>query len=139
MPGTLLGCGERLDVRGGAAEGITLQQPGGKVNDAIRNGATMHEIREFAGHADIRTTEVYFVRKEGRRRGSRPRASRSASRGARASEPGLERLRREVMPPIIFQDAGANAEYADADFFKDRIGNPNTRKAYKDAVDRISI
>jgi len=31
------------------------------INDAIRNGATM---REFAGHADIRTTEVYFIRKE---------------------------------------------------------------------------
>jgi len=24
----------------------------------------MHEVREFAGHADIRTTEVYFMRKE---------------------------------------------------------------------------
>ena len=24
----------------------------------------MHEVREFAGHADIRTTEVYFVRRE---------------------------------------------------------------------------
>jgi integrase len=34
------------------------------IDDAIRNGATMHEVREFAGHADIRTTEVYFVRKE---------------------------------------------------------------------------
>jgi len=34
------------------------------INDAIRNDATMHEVREFAGHADIRTTEVYFVRKE---------------------------------------------------------------------------
>src|SRR4051794_30104196 len=34
------------------------------INDAIRNGATIHEVREFAGHADIRTTEVYFVRKE---------------------------------------------------------------------------
>jgi site-specific recombinase XerD len=34
------------------------------INDAIRNGATMHEVREFAGHADIRTTEVYFVRRE---------------------------------------------------------------------------
>lgn len=34
------------------------------INDAIRNGATMHEVREFAGHADIRTTELYFVRKE---------------------------------------------------------------------------
>jgi site-specific recombinase XerD len=34
------------------------------INDAIRNGASMHEVREFAGHADIRTTEIYFVRKE---------------------------------------------------------------------------
>ncbi len=34
------------------------------INDAVRNGATMHEVREFAGHADIRATEVYFVRKE---------------------------------------------------------------------------
>ena len=24
----------------------------------------MHEVREFAGHADIRTTEVSFVRRE---------------------------------------------------------------------------
>jgi integrase/recombinase XerD len=34
------------------------------INDAIRNGASAHEVREFAGHADIRTTEVYFVRRE---------------------------------------------------------------------------
>jgi site-specific recombinase XerD len=34
------------------------------INDAIRNGATMHQVLEFAGHADIRTTELYFVRKE---------------------------------------------------------------------------
>ena len=27
-------------------------------------GLSMHEVREFAGHADIRTTEVYFIRKE---------------------------------------------------------------------------
>src|SRR5439155_20674454 len=33
------------------------------INDAIRNGAQMHEVREFAGHSDIRTTELYFVRK----------------------------------------------------------------------------
>jgi hypothetical protein len=24
----------------------------------------LHKVREFAGHADIRTTEIYFVRKE---------------------------------------------------------------------------
>jgi integrase len=34
------------------------------INDAIRNGAQMHEVREFAGHCDIRTTELYFVRRE---------------------------------------------------------------------------
>jgi len=34
------------------------------INDAIRNGATMHEKREFAGHVDIRTTELHFIRKE---------------------------------------------------------------------------
>jgi integrase len=34
------------------------------INDAVRNGATMHEVREFAGHADIRTTELDFERKE---------------------------------------------------------------------------
>lgn len=34
------------------------------INDAIRNGATLHEVREFAGHADIRTTELYFERRE---------------------------------------------------------------------------
>ena len=39
------------------------------INDAIRNGATLHEVREFAGHGDIRTTELYFVRQGGRRRG----------------------------------------------------------------------
>jgi site-specific recombinase XerD len=57
------------------ATGIDHQRLGGRgigihslrkaaINDAIRNGASMHEVREFAGHADIRTTEVYFIRKE---------------------------------------------------------------------------
>src|SRR5512144_1416341 len=57
------------------AAGIDPERMGGRgigihslrktaINDAIRNGATMHEVREFAGHADIRTTEVYFIRKE---------------------------------------------------------------------------
>lgn len=57
------------------AAGIDHQRLGGRgigihslrktaINDAIRNGATMHEVREFAGHADIRTTELYFIRKE---------------------------------------------------------------------------
>ncbi len=49
----------------------------------------------------------------------------------------LERLRREVMPPPIVQQAGGNAAHAYADFFKAKIGNANTRKAYKHAVDRF--
>jgi hypothetical protein len=34
------------------------------IDDAIRNGTTMHEARELAEHADIRTAEVDFIRKE---------------------------------------------------------------------------
>src|SRR3954471_21660153 len=49
----------------------------------------------------------------------------------------LERLRREVTAPPIVRAAGPGAEYAYADFFKARISNPNTRKAYKRAVDRF--
>src|SRR3954469_21922973 len=49
----------------------------------------------------------------------------------------LERLRREVAAPDIVREAGPGAEYAYADFFKAKISNPNTRKAYKRAVDRF--
>ena len=52
----------RVDARTPGAGIHSLRKTA--INDAIRNGATMHEVREFAGHADIRTTEVYFVRKE---------------------------------------------------------------------------
>src|SRR5512135_242723 len=65
----------RLVKKYGRAAGIDPDRLGGRgigihslrktaINDAIRNGATMHEVREFAGHADIRTIELYFVRKE---------------------------------------------------------------------------
>src|SRR3954470_10026490 len=49
----------------------------------------------------------------------------------------LERLRREVAAPPIVRAAGPGAEYAYADFFKAKISNPNTRMAYKRAVDRF--
>ena len=49
----------------------------------------------------------------------------------------LERLRREVAAPAIVREAGPGAEYAYADFFKAKISNSNTRKAYKRAVDRF--
>jgi hypothetical protein len=45
--------------------GISIHAlPKTAINDAIRNGASMHEVREFVGRADIRTTEVDFVRRE---------------------------------------------------------------------------
>ena len=57
------------------------------INDAIRNGATMHEVREFAGHADIRTTDA-LVRAQGRRR-----------RGGGAAHPDpADRLQEPVNP-----------------------------------------
>ena len=34
------------------------------ITDAIRNGAKMHEVREFAGHSDIHTTELYYQRRD---------------------------------------------------------------------------
>jgi site-specific recombinase XerD len=57
------------------AAGISPERLGGRgigvhslrktaITDAIRNGAQMHEVREFAGHSDIRTTDLYFARRE---------------------------------------------------------------------------
>src|SRR5512146_452877 len=69
-------------------------------NDTIRNGATMHEVREFAGHADIRTTEVYFVRRE-----------EDAEVAARRSHIRLTvRSCREAMPPEQFRQAGPGTQ-----------------------------
>jgi hypothetical protein len=34
------------------------------IHDAIRNGATRHAVRGFAGHSDLRTTELDWIRKE---------------------------------------------------------------------------
>ena len=56
------------------------------------------------------------------RRSPGPTSSGSAARSCRRA---------------IVQEAGPNAEYAYADFFKARISNANTRKAYKHAVDRF--
>src|SRR3954462_9122267 len=49
----------------------------------------------------------------------------------------LQRLPTEGTAPPIVRAAGPGAEYAYADFFKAKISNPNTRKAYKRAVDRF--
>jgi integrase len=73
------------------------------INDAIRNGATMHEVREFAGHSDIRTTELYFIHKEEdtevaarriqisvTRPGPRPAAEPTVGTGSPPIRPALE-------------------------------------------------
>ena len=73
---------ERLGSRGLGVHSLRKTA----INDAIRNGAGMHEVREFAGHADIRTTELYFVLKEEDAEVWRRGAFRSASPGARISE-----------------------------------------------------
>ncbi|MGA2700948.1 MAG: site-specific integrase [Isosphaeraceae bacterium] len=51
------------------------------INDAIRNGAQMHEVREFAGHADIRTNPSMRGRKPARRQ-AWPTLDRVAQTGA---------------------------------------------------------
>jgi integrase len=64
----------RLVTKYCQAAGIDSSRPGGRTigthslrktatNVAIRNGATMHEVREFAGHTDMRTPAVYLIRK----------------------------------------------------------------------------
>jgi integrase len=34
------------------------------IEHLIGNGTPMHEVREFAGHSDIRTTDLYFTRRD---------------------------------------------------------------------------
>jgi hypothetical protein len=34
------------------------------VNDSIRDGASIREVRELTGHSGIRTAELCFVREE---------------------------------------------------------------------------
>ena len=65
------------------------------IKDAIRNGASMHEVREFAGQSDIRTTELYLVRKE---EDAEVAARRIQIRAPR-SEP------RPVVPPSAGQES----------------------------------
>ena len=72
-----------------------------------------------------------------RSRACRPSSNANPTAPALVGHADLERLRREVAAPAIVREAGPNAEYAYADFFKAKISNPNTRKAYKRAVDRF--
>ncbi len=51
---------ERLGSRGIGVHSLRKTA----LNNAIQNGAQLHEARELAGHSDVRTTELYFVRKE---------------------------------------------------------------------------
>jgi integrase len=51
---------DRLDGRGIGIHSLrkTILQ------HLIANGTPMHEVREFAGHSDIRTTDLYFSRRD---------------------------------------------------------------------------
>jgi integrase len=51
---------DRLDGRGIGIHSLrkTILQ------HLIANGTPMHEVREFAGHSDIRTTDLYFTRRD---------------------------------------------------------------------------
>jgi site-specific recombinase XerD len=51
---------DRLGARGVGVHSLRKTA----INNAIQNGASLHEAREFAGHSDIRTTELYFVRRD---------------------------------------------------------------------------
>ncbi len=51
---------ERLGARGIGIHSLRKTA----ITDAIRNGAQMHEVRQYAGHSSIATTELYFVRRE---------------------------------------------------------------------------
>ena len=51
---------DRLGARGIGVHSLRKSA----LNNAIQNGAQLHEVRELAGHMDVRTTELYFVRKE---------------------------------------------------------------------------
>lgn len=51
---------ERLGARGIGIHSLRKTA----INDAIRNGAQMREVRQYAGHLLIAATELYFVRCE---------------------------------------------------------------------------
>jgi hypothetical protein len=65
------------------------------INDTICNSASVHELGEFAAHADIMTTEVYFVRSE-----EDPEAGRAASRSGRGVPGSIEPRRRSSGDPL---------------------------------------
>jgi hypothetical protein len=51
----------------------------------------LHEVREFAGHADIRTAEVYFLREEedDEMAARRVQIRRTGLRGSMSPSPGV--------------------------------------------------
>ncbi len=80
-----------IDPEALGGRGIGIHSPGNAaINDAIWDGATMHEVRESAGHADIRTTGVCFIRKDGDAEVA-ALESRSASRSRGAMHPPYDR------------------------------------------------
>ena len=51
---------DRIDSRGVGVHSLRKTT----ITNALNNGAPMHQVQELAGHADIRTTQGYYMRKD---------------------------------------------------------------------------
>ncbi|MGV3616671.1 MAG: tyrosine-type recombinase/integrase [Fimbriimonas sp.] len=51
---------DRLDGRGVGVHSLRKTT----ITNALNNGAPMHQVQELAGHADIRTTQGYYMKRE---------------------------------------------------------------------------
>ena len=51
---------DRLDARGVGVHSLRKTT----ITNALNNGAPMHQVKELAGHADIRTTQGYYMKRE---------------------------------------------------------------------------
>ena len=81
----------------------------------------MHEVREFAGHADIRTTEVYFIRKEEDAEVAARRIQIRVTGSQGPSEPGDGRPD-DFSSPNGLEASGTNG-------YDRRVGTPTTKAA----------
>ncbi|RYG98671.1 MAG: hypothetical protein EON58_06415, partial [Alphaproteobacteria bacterium] len=51
---------DRIDSRGVGVHSLRKTT----ITNALNNGAPMHQVQELAGHADIRTTQGYYMKKD---------------------------------------------------------------------------
>ncbi len=54
-----------IDVNGIDSRGVGVRSlRRTTMANALNNGAPMHQVQELAGHADIRTTQGYYMKRE---------------------------------------------------------------------------